>query len=292
MAIVDLNLTTITNGSIVNDEWSGTGIFDKLIGAVNSNIKLQHTQGRLSDADYATVYLGAMQSAIEQSVNFLLQKEVTAIDILAKRAATEDQYGKAIDDNGNMTDSSSTVTQHYWAVKLAEEKLATAEYETDKTEKEVDATRLENAIRQAKLMIEYNLAPTDTALGESLQEYKDFLTELNSEAAIKEWKETGVPKTLFELQVLAKRVEADVANNTAKGYEADAMYKVYRSLQELMFSLTNAGIVDTSTDSVYKKIVEGMEKAMNGQVGLWGYALGIDLDDDGTTETPVAATPL
>ena len=70
-------LIDLTNGStIVNSdgkpEWSGTGVFDVLMGAVNSNIAVQYDNGRIKDADYAATYLGAMQSVIAAAVQFVL----------------------------------------------------------------------------------------------------------------------------------------------------------------------------------------------------------------------------
>lgn len=54
--------------------WDGTGAFDKLINAVNQNVKMQFDQGRLKGTDYANVYLGAMQSTLQTA----LQLEVEA----------------------------------------------------------------------------------------------------------------------------------------------------------------------------------------------------------------------
>lgn len=291
MATTDLNLSTITDGTVVNGKWAGTGIFDKLMVAVTDNLDLQYQNGRIKGTDYANVYLGSIQSVLQQSMTFLLQKEATEVDILMKRAQTEDQFGKVIDDNGNMTDSANTGTQHHWAVKTAEEQYTTAGFVTNKTEKEVASTRLDNALRQAKLMVEYNLDTTDAALGETLSTYKDFLTNLSTESAKDEWRQNGIPQTLYELEIMSKRLEADVASNTATGYKADSLYKIYRSLQELMFALANSGTIDVEANGTYDRILDGMEKAMNGQADVWGINMGIDLDASDVAEKPSATTP-
>mgnify|MGYP000754832217 CR=1 FL=1 len=194
-----------------------------------------------------------------------------------------------LDSNGNLVEDVENVnTKHYWGIKKMEK-------DVENVRNDIKTKRLENALRQAKLMIEYNLEVTDPELTEALTTYKDFITGILNDATgakLEEWKTNGVPQSLFELQVMSKRLEADVADNTAKGYKADSMYKVYRSLQELMFALTNSKIIDTDTNSTYTRILNGMEKAMNGQVGIWGYNLGIDLDDDSVTELPTANTPI
>ncbi len=67
----------ITDGIVdsVTGEWTGTKIFDVLINAVNKNIEIQYDKGRITSTDYATVYLGSLQSVIEQSVRFVLNKQ-------------------------------------------------------------------------------------------------------------------------------------------------------------------------------------------------------------------------
>ena len=63
---------------------TGTGVFDDMMEAVTAHIEAQFLLGRLSGTDYATVYLGALQSTIAESIRFVLQK-----DIAANQAQTE-----------------------------------------------------------------------------------------------------------------------------------------------------------------------------------------------------------
>jgi len=83
--MADILLSDLTNGSIttVDDEyvWTGTGVFDKLMEAVNSNIKVEYDNGRIVGQEYATVYLGAIQSVIAQSVQYTLTEQATEAQI-------------------------------------------------------------------------------------------------------------------------------------------------------------------------------------------------------------------
>lgn len=84
--MADILITDLTNGKITSGtdgqyEWSGSGVFDKLIIAVNQNIKIQYDNGRIKDDKYADVYLGSMQSVIEQSVKFLLEEKKIEAEI-------------------------------------------------------------------------------------------------------------------------------------------------------------------------------------------------------------------
>jgi len=77
MAITQINITDITNGSIVNNAWEGTGIFDALMTAVNKNVEIQYNSGRITGTDYANVYLASLQAVLQQSVDFALRQKLT-----------------------------------------------------------------------------------------------------------------------------------------------------------------------------------------------------------------------
>ena len=75
------NVSELTDGALTNNVWQGVGVFDKLMFAVNENIRGEYNQGRLQGSDYATVYLGSMQTVIAQSIQFL-QSDKTVEDKL------------------------------------------------------------------------------------------------------------------------------------------------------------------------------------------------------------------
>ncbi len=56
-------------------EWSGSGVFDKLMHAINGNILVQYESGRIKGPEYAQVYLGSMQTAVVEAMKFMLTKE-------------------------------------------------------------------------------------------------------------------------------------------------------------------------------------------------------------------------
>jgi tetrahydromethanopterin S-methyltransferase subunit H len=64
----------------------GTGVFDKLMDAINTNINLQYENNRISGSDYANVYLGSIQAAMAQAVQFVLQEQVTEAQVDTARA--------------------------------------------------------------------------------------------------------------------------------------------------------------------------------------------------------------
>jgi hypothetical protein len=81
----DITVKDLTDGVLTyTHDWEGNGIFDKLISAVNKNIEGQFNKGRITTTDYANVYLGALQTVIAQSIQFLLQEKVTEKEVDVK----------------------------------------------------------------------------------------------------------------------------------------------------------------------------------------------------------------
>ena len=92
----EIEIVDLTNGGIVNQEWAGTGVFDALMTAVNKNIEIQYQKGRITGQDYAQVYLGALQSTLQQSVEFLLRKELTEAQTDEARERVELTYTEKV----------------------------------------------------------------------------------------------------------------------------------------------------------------------------------------------------
>jgi len=73
-----INFKDVTNATTIDD---GTGYFDILMKTINIHADKQYVTNRITGAEYATVYLGAMQSAIAEAVKFALSKDKIANEI-------------------------------------------------------------------------------------------------------------------------------------------------------------------------------------------------------------------
>ena len=69
----DIQFSDITNATTLTD---GTGYFDKLMKTINLYIEDQYKKGRLKGPDYATVYLGSMQMALQTAEQFAMNKKL------------------------------------------------------------------------------------------------------------------------------------------------------------------------------------------------------------------------
>jgi len=70
----DITIEDVTNGS-------NTGVFDKLMAAVNADINEQFQANRITNSDYASVYLGSMQAVLAESIRFVLQEKLLEAQI-------------------------------------------------------------------------------------------------------------------------------------------------------------------------------------------------------------------
>ena len=89
--MAEILITELTQGTV-----EGSGYFDELMKAVTAHLELQHKLGRIKGADYSTVYLGAMQWAMQQAVAFALgrqQADKQAELLIAQELKTDAEKG-------------------------------------------------------------------------------------------------------------------------------------------------------------------------------------------------------
>lgn len=88
-----LTIADLTGGVTTSAEnvVTGTGIFDDLMETITAHLDAQYKLGRITGTDYATVYLGALQSTIQQAVSYVLGQAKTnaEVDLLTQKCITE-----------------------------------------------------------------------------------------------------------------------------------------------------------------------------------------------------------
>jgi hypothetical protein len=65
-----MEVVDITSGSL-----NGTGVFDSLMRAVKVHLDQEYSKNRFSGEDYSTLYMGAMNAVLQQSIQYALTKE-------------------------------------------------------------------------------------------------------------------------------------------------------------------------------------------------------------------------
>ena len=77
-----VGITDLTHASV-----EGNGVFDVLMRAVNAHLQKEWSANRLKGTEYSTVYLGALESTMNASLQFLLARDKTnaELDILKQQ---------------------------------------------------------------------------------------------------------------------------------------------------------------------------------------------------------------
>lgn len=77
-----VDITDLTHASV-----EGGGVFDVLMRAVNAHLQKEWSANRLKGTEYSTVYLGALESTMNASLQFLLARDKTnaELDILKQQ---------------------------------------------------------------------------------------------------------------------------------------------------------------------------------------------------------------
>lgn len=81
----EVTIEDFTTGTI-----NGDGVFDKFMQIMQKHMASEYDASRLRGAEYASVYLGALQGVMDQSLEFLLTKDKLSIelDILEEQLKT------------------------------------------------------------------------------------------------------------------------------------------------------------------------------------------------------------
>lgn len=275
------------------------GYVGDLLALARAHVDAAVRAGELRQEDAGQIYTAMIPAAFQNGIGFAMQEELTEADINIKveQLDTEklnqeaiiskvlDEYGRAIDENGNNNEANDVSTKHYQTIdKLKAENEIVDNQVLTSAEGVITAARASEKAR-AELRRDF---------GVEVAADLDLLTETYSYDTVGT-DDTVAPISRWEAEMRKSLKEDIIAEATANGYEADAYYKQYKSLQELMFGLSNAGVVDsdaadaatTTPTAIYENIIKGMEINMNKQSSVWADTWdanvdGIDLTGEGT----------
>ena len=117
----DIHVDDVTSGPMDN-----VGVFDQLMNAIQVRLDDQYQKTRLRGGDYAQVYLGAMQTVLQQSIHFLLQEQISdaQAELLKQQKLTE------VQNTLKVTAETALVTQQT-AIATQDELLRAAQVLTE-----------------------------------------------------------------------------------------------------------------------------------------------------------------
>ena len=241
-------MADITIDQVTTTLPTGDGVFDVLMRSIDSHLDKQYLSGRIKGSDYATVYLGALQAVLQQSIAFVLteQKVEKEIELLDKEINFK-------------TQQILTETEQTTLVKENHEKVA---YETDyilpSQKAQIDSQKV--LVDQQKLTEIEN-----TTLVKEKHETEEKNNMLNGlqdrqNALLVAQKDGVIAETARQDLETTERIAASQANTTLKQQLGDA--------QEQLYIRQKTGLDDDAQFKVFKTLVDlrttGMTQEMPG----------------------------
>lgn len=80
--VVPEEIDEVVVADLTTKAMNGTGVFDVLMSAIQTRLDEQYSLERIKGTEYSKVYLGSMEAAISQGIQFLLGSELLAVQKL------------------------------------------------------------------------------------------------------------------------------------------------------------------------------------------------------------------
>lgn len=140
-----MTTTPVTIADLTAASLDGAGVFDVLMRAHKAHLDEQFTKGRIKGPEYATVYLGMLESAMQGALAFLASKTEISLkaDLLEKQIALAEQQRLNAVTEGTVLTAQEAKTQAE-ILLLGETQLKTVEEKAllvQKTATELAQTR-------------------------------------------------------------------------------------------------------------------------------------------------------
>lgn len=206
----DVKLEDLTQAAV-----NGTGVFDTVMRALRAHLEQEYTNNRIRGPEYATVYLGALESALQTAVAFLLAQKKAGLeaDLLALQKTRLNQ------------EITNLVAQHDLLVQQKlnlEDELLTAARQRDKLDAEIDLLAQKKVTELAQT--DGSSVTANSVIGKQVSLYEaqtnGFIRDAEQKAAsilVDSWK---VRRTTDEATV------ADGTNKLADTYIGSAVQKL------------------------------------------------------------------
>lgn len=275
----DIVISDVTNGSLdTNYDWVGTGVFDVMMNAVNKNIESQYAKGRITGSDYATVYLGAMQAVLAQSVEYVMKEKVSEAQVdnmvadtgfkerqIIEQELTGAKQRLAIDKDIDVKERTTVLQESEFADKLlttAKQRLAIdSDISLKEDELEINIKKKEQLEAQT-LEIISTTARANTQLNDQLLTSEKQRTLLDTDEELKQYQVDYIqPAELARLQKQTDVAERGMIEQEATGIKQrlvlDKDILLKEEQEKLAYTervIKDKQAADLGLDNVYKQI--------------------------------------
>lgn len=217
----------------------GTGVFDILMRATKEHLEQEFKQNRIKGTEYATVYLGSLNTVMGQSVQFLLSKDKAAFE-----AALVESQVRLAEAQILMAEAQRRLVEAQILKETNDRELTTAQ-----TAKVVRETLLINT--QELQLVAQTALVTRQALnavieGEVLTAQKCKL-QAEFDLTVANTVRTGTETSLMTQKVLTERAQV-----TTLGVDADSVI----GRQKALFAAQSAGYARDAEQKVAKIMLD------------------------------------
>lgn len=223
-------LEPITIEQLTTRMVDGTGVFDAMMASLNVHMATQYEKGRITGGDYAKVYLGAVQSAMQFGVQFLLGKDQAYLENLQTQANIQLAQAQKVKALAEIQIARAQVQQMAFTSIEMRFKAYTArnEYASSKMNLVVGFNGILTSEAQTKLVFEQvDAARSQTK--DTLQDNSPILGVVGMEKALKE---TQQQMALEQLDV-ARAQTKDTLLNGAPISGITAIEKAFKEAQQV-----------------------------------------------------------
>jgi len=233
--MAEIKIEDLTTGYV-----DGTGVFDVLMTAVGSRLEEQYQEDRIKGSDYATAYLGAMQYAMAQAMQFLLGKQQADAQAELIKAQTSLTIKQEAEIDANILlkakelqikDQELLIRQQELVLKGKEIELANKEIELKTqmvlTEQKKIALMEQQILElRAKITNETNLANSTVSVNAAQ------ITKITAEKdLLVQKKATELVQTVNPSGGLIK-AQYDLYKKQATGFDRDAEQKAMKTIMD------------------------------------------------------------
>ena len=163
----------ITIEDVTTGVLAGTGAFDKMMATINVNLTEQFENGRITGAEFATVYLGSLQSALEQAIQFLsVQSNVEISESQSAQDLAIKQTQQELTEQQVLTEFQNTILVRQkaiteWANTLKESIADTFETSATILPGGLAAAQLAKSIAESTLLVNKTLTEAQATISET-----------------------------------------------------------------------------------------------------------------------------
>lgn len=215
-------MAAILTSDLTTKTINGTGVFDNLMEAANVQLQDQFDKNRIKSTEYATVYLGAMQTAMGQAIQFLLGQQqadknadLIAEQILAIQAETAIKNAQSAQD--------LLVKQEQIDLSVAQQALVASQTVSEDKNNALNGT-IDKQILQIVAQTTLIDSQNTTEINKAATELKKAL-DLVSSAAVRDAQSTQdllnkaeeILLSTSKRSLLTEQIASEVKNNALGG---------------------------------------------------------------------------